>query len=374
MKNKIGIVGGGQLGRMLTDAAHKLGFSVIILDPTPNSPAGQVADEQIVGSFKDEKKIKELAKKVDFLTFEIKIANAEILSNLSKKLKVNPSAKTLTIIKDKLLQKEFLNNAKVPTAEYIKIMTKKDIITAGKKFGYPLMLKARFDSYDGRGNMLIKNKNQIDSATAKLKGRLLYVERYVPFIKELAVMIARGTKGQIKIYPVVETSHIRNICDKVIAPAPVSLLVQKKARSVALNVLKYLKGAGVFGIEMFLTDGNKVFVNEIAPRVHNSGHYTIEACKTSQFEQHIRAVTGMSLGSTKMVVKSALMVNILGESSAKAELSGLDDALAIPNTKVHIYGKAETRIDRKMGHITVVGNTSKETLRKALMARKYITI
>src|SRR5258706_458650 len=288
MKNKIGIVGGGQLGRMLTDAAHKLGFWVIVLDPTPNSPAGQVADQQILG--------------------------------------------------------------------------------------YPLMLKARLDAYDGRGNKLIKNEKDISRAMQKLKGRLLYVEKYVHFTQELAIMVARNTKGDIKTYPVVATTHIRNICNTVIIPAQINITIQKKAKKLAKDVMKYLEGAGVFGIEMFLTSNNKILVNEIAPRVHNSGHYTIEACVTSQFEQHIRAITGMPLGSTKMIVKAAAMINILGRSSAKAQLRGLKKVLGVANATLHIYGKSETRIDRKMGHITVVGNTTNEVIQKATKAREMITI
>ena len=374
MKNKIGIVGGGQLGRMLTDAAHKLGFTVFVLDPTPNSPAGQVADQQIVGSFKDKEKIKILAEQVDFLTFEIELANAEILSKLSNKVKINPSARTLTIIKDKLFQKQFLKKSKIPTADFIEVKTKKDIISAGKRFGYPLMLKARLDAYDGRGNALIKNEKDISRAMHKLKGRLLYLEKYVPFTQELAIMVVRNTKGEIKTYPVVATTHIRNICNTVIIPAQINITIQKSAKKLAKEVMKHLEGAGVFGIEMFLTTDSKILVNEIAPRVHNSGHYTIEACVTSQFEQHIRAITGMPLGSTKMIVKAAAMINILGRSSAKAQLRGLKKVLGVANATLHIYGKSETRIDRKMGHITVVGNTTNEVIQKATKAREMITI
>jgi len=337
MKNKIGIVGGGQLGRMLTDAAHKLGFTVFVLDPTPNSPAGQVADQQIVGSFKDKEKIKILAEQVDFLTFEIELANAEILSKLSNKVKINPSARTLTIIKDKLFQKQFLKKSKIPTADFIEVKTKKDIISAGKRFGYPLMLKARLDAYDGRGNALIKNEKDISRAMHKLKGRLLYLEKYVPFTQELAIMVVRNTKGEIKTYPVVATTHIRNICNTVIIPAQINITIQKSAKKLAKEVMKHLEGAGVFGIEMFLTTDSKILVNEIAPRVHNSGHYTIEACVTSQFEQHIRAITGMPLGSTKMIVKAAAMINILGRSSAKSQLRGLKKVLGVANATVHIY-------------------------------------
>lgn len=374
-KHRIGIVGGGQLGRMLAFDAKRLGFHVIVVDPTPNSPAGQVVDEQIVADVKDEKAIRELAKKSDFLTFEVELANAAILDELAEKgLQVNPSAKTLTIIKDKLLQKQFLQKAKIPVAEFLPVETKADIEAAAQKFKYPVVLKARFDAYDGRGNALIKNEKQIDAAMEKLVGRKLYVEQFVPFNNELAVMVARSTKGEIKSYPVVETVHKNNICHIVFAPAPVPVSVQKKAQKLAEQVMKQLKGAGVFGIEMFLTKKGQIVVNEIAPRVHNSGHYSMEACVTSQFEQHIRAVTGLPLGSTQMIVPAAVMINILGERRSNAEVTGLDKALQIPNVSVHIYGKAETKVERKMGHITAIDSDLKRAFTKAKKARKLLSI
>ncbi len=375
MEKRIGIVGGGQLGRMLTVAAKRLGYRVIVLDPTPNSPAGQVADKQIIGDFTDEQKIRDLAAESDVLTFEIELANADVLEDLTKKgVQVHPSAKTLHIIKDKLRQKEFLKNAGIPTAEFQAVQTKEDVVSAAKIFGYPFLLKARTDAYDGRGNALIKSEDEISSGIQKLAGRNLYVEKFVPFTKELAVMVARNTVGEIACYPIVQTTHINNICHTVIAPAPITPEVAERAKNFAIQVAEYLEGAGVFGIELFLTKENAILINEIAPRVHNSGHYTIEACVTSQFEQHIRAITGMSLGSTQMVVPAAAMVNILGDRSGKAIPRGVENAKVIAGVEIHFYGKMETRLERKMGHITAVGNTVKEALDKAETARKYITI
>lgn len=375
MKNKIGIVGGGQLGRMLTDAAHKLGFFVVVLDPTPNSPAGQVADKQILGSFEDAEKIKELAKEVDYMTFEIESANADALEELTRKgYPVNPSSKTLAIIKDKFKQKEFLNKAKIPTAESIEVTTEDEIKRVGEAFGYPMLLKARFGAYDGRGNFVVKSEQDISFGMKKLHNRGLYVEKFVPFVKELAVMVARSTVGEILTFPVVETTHKNNICHTCVVPALVSKEVSDKARALAIKVMEHLKGAGVFGIEMFLTADDEVLVNEIAPRVHNSGHYSIEACQTSQFEQHIRAVTGMELGNTDLVVPAAAMVNILGEKNGPAKVEGREKATAIEGVSVHIYGKHETKVERKMGHITAVGNSPQEALEKALKAREHISI
>ena len=223
---RIGVVGGGQLGKMLTQSAKKLGFFVTIIDPTSQSPGGQVADRQIVADYKNEKAILELAKASDFITFEIELANDKVLYKILKKGKsVNPSPKTLGIIRDKLKQKEFLNKNKIPTSDFLEIKNHNDILNASKQFGYPLMLKARTDAYDGRGNFLVKNEKNIKDGLEKLKGRKLYVEKFVEFSKELAVMVARSTKGEIKVYPVVETIHKDNICDIVIAPA----IISKKA-------------------------------------------------------------------------------------------------------------------------------------------------
>lgn len=375
MKNRIGIVGGGQLGRMLGFAAKQMGFTVTVMDPTPHSPAGQVVDEQIIAGYKDEKGIRQLATHEDFLTFESEFTNAEVLQELSETgVKINPSAKTLTIIKDKLTQKKFLQHANISVADFTEIKGTYDIAKTIKEFGYPFLLKKRFDAYDGKGNALIKKQSDIAPAIRKLGEENLYIERFFPFVKELAIMVARNHKGEIMTYPVVQTIHKNNICHIVMAPAPVSLTVQRKATRLAKKVMQNLHGAGVFGIEMFLDKKGNVAVNEIAPRVHNSGHYTIEACYTSQFEQHIRAIADMPLGNTNMKVPASVMINILGERNGKVEIKGLEKVLKIPNVSVHIYGKTETRMERKMGHITVVGNSLEECLQKAKKARKMISI
>lgn len=372
---RIGIVGGGQLGRMLSLAAKKLGYSVIVTDPTPKSPAGQVADEQIVADYKDGASIRELGEKCDIITFEIELANDQVLYDLIKKGKtVEPSPQTLNIIRDKLKQKQFLRMNKIPTAAFTEIHSKEDIQKAGKMFGYPMLLKARTDAYDGKGNFVLQSSIDIKKGLEKLKERELYVEQFVPFIKELAVMVARNTKGEIATYPVVQTIHKDNICDVVMAPAPVSKKTVKNAQNLAMQVAKHLKGAGVFGVEMFLQKDDNVLVNEIAPRVHNSGHYTIEGSATSQFEQHIRAITGLPLGSTTLLCRAVVMKNILGERNGPGIPEGLENALKISDASVHIYGKHESRPGRKMGHITVVGNSIEECLKKTEEARKAILI
>ncbi len=375
MKNRIGIVGGGQLGKMMALPAKSMGFTVTVTDPTPGSPAGQCVDREILGGYSDEKATRELAKVSDFITVEIEHINTDTLADLAKKgMPVNPSPKTIEIIKNKFAQKEFLTKAGIPVAPYIGVENKADILAAAKKFGYPFLLKARFDAYDGRGNALIKTTKDIDKALDKFGDRKLYVEQYVPFEKELAIMIARGGKGEIVPYPVVETIHKNNILHLCIAPARVDKKIADKAKNFAIKTMEHLHGAGVFGIEMFLTKDHKVLINEIAPRVHNSGHYTTEACATSQFEQHIRAITGLPLGKPDMVVPAAVMVNILGERLGPVDVQGMDKVLAIPGAYVHIYGKKETKPERKMGHITVIGDKIEDVIKKAEKARKLLSI
>ena len=375
MINRIGIVGGGQLGRMLGFAAKRMGFSVVVIDPTPKSPAGQVVDKQILGGYSDVEATKKLAKLVDVITIEIEHINAETLLQLSRNgAVVHPAPETVAQIKNKFSQKEFLRKHHIPTADFREITNETDIFKVSKMFGFPLVLKAKFDAFDGRGNAVIKNKKDVNTAMQKLKDKQLYVERFVPFTKELAVIIARSTTGELGLYPVVETIHKNNICHIVKAPAEIDQITAKKAQLLAKRVMRYIKGAGIFAIEMFLTKSGAVLVNEIAPRVHNSGHFTIEACMTDQFEQHVRAISGLPLGKTDMVVPAAVMINILGERQGDIKTQGLEKALKIPGVSVHIYGKAETRPERKMGHITVIDETMEKAYKKARLARKYISV
>lgn len=370
----IGIVGGGQLAKMLTIAAKKMGFFVIVTDPTPGSPAGQVADKQLVSGYKDAKVTKDLAKLVDVITVDAEFVNDSVLTEIEKSgTPVHPSPKIIGIIKDKLFQKEFLRENKIPTADFFQITLVEDVLKSGEKFGYPMLLKARRDAYDGKGNYLLKSEKDLDLGFEKLKDRALYVEKFVPFVKELAVMVARSIDGEVRAYPVVETKQIDNVCDVVLAPAKISKKAEANAISLAKKTVELLNGIGIFGIEMFLV-GDSVLVNEIAPRVHNSGHYTIEACVTSQFEQHIRAITGLPLGSTDMIVKYGVMKNILGTVQGSGFPKGLENALEIPGVSYHLYNKKESRPGRKMGHITVVGDSIDKCLQNAEKARRMLVI
>lgn len=371
----IGIVGGGQLGRMLTLAALPLGFRVIVIDPTPNCPAAQVGATEITAHLYDEGALRQLADKSDYITVEIEHLDTTVLEALAAAgAQINPAPSTIRLIQDKLLQKQFLQKAGLPIAPFIEITDSASAHAALKEYGGSMLIKTRHGAYDGRGNMLVQNEADIITALDTFAGRPLYAEALVPFVKELAVMVARSTNGDIATYPIVETLQERNICVEVLVPAPISVAEREAAEHVALLVAGLLDGAGTFGIELFLTADGTIFVNEIAPRVHNSGHYTTEATRTSQFEQHIRAITGLPLGDTSLVVPAAVMVNILGERDGPTQLEGLNEVLAIPQTSVHLYGKAPTKIDRKMGHITATGKDVAQAQDRARRARKALRI
>ena len=371
----VGIVGGGQLGRMLTEAAHKLSFQVTVVDPGENSPAAQVGATQIVGALNDKQSLEALAKVSDVITIEIEHVDSDILQSISQEGKaIHPSPKTIKMIQDKFLQKTFLSDAGLPVAKFTIIDDAHTAEQALESFGGKMILKTRFGAYDGRGNAVITCPSELESAIEMFKDQQLYAEELLAFDKELAVMIARSYDGAIALFPVVETIQERNICTEVIAPAQIDNEIREKAKSVAQSVAEHLEGASAFGIELFLTKSGDILINEIAPRVHNSGHYTIEACKTSQFDQHIRAITGMDLGSSELIVPAAVMINILGERNGETTITGLVEAEKIPGTTIHLYGKSPTKIDRKMGHITSVANTIEEARDNALKARKLIGI
>lgn len=371
----IGIVGGGQLGRMLTLAALPLGFKVVVVDPTPNCPAAQVGAEQITADLYDEMALQELAARADYLTVEIEHLDAAALETLVETgIKVNPAPSTIRLIQDKFLQKKFLHEANIPVAPFTDISDTASATAALKKFGGKMIIKTRHGAYDGRGNMVVSSEEDIAKALEAFEGRALYAEAFVPFVKELAVMVARSTENDVVLYPIVETIQQRNICIEVLAPAPIKNAEYRDAEAIALKVAGLLQGAGTFGIELFLTADGTVSVNEIAPRVHNSGHYTMEAARTSQFEQHIRAVAGLPLGDTAMVVPAAVMINILGERNGPTRLAGLKEVLVIPHTSIHLYGKSPTKVDRKMGHITVTAKTVEEARANARRAREQLSI
>lgn len=362
----IGILGGGQLGRMLVEAAHRLNIKTIILD-APNSPAKQInaLDPHVDGSFKDLDSITKLAKKCDLLTIEIEHVDVEALKAVSKSsnIPIYPLPETIKLIQDKYLQKQHLISHQVPVVESLSVPenTEDALLKIGEEFNYPFMLKSRTMAYDGRGNFVVHNSKEIPKALEFLSGRPLYAEKWCPFVKELAVMVVRSIEGEVFAYPTVETIHQNNICHVVYAPARILPSLTEKASIMAKNAVKSFPGCGIFGIEMFLLPNNELLINEIAPRPHNSGHYTIDACVTSQFEAHIRAVAGLPLPkdftSFSTTSTNAIMLNVLGdEKVADDEFKICRKGLETSNVSVYLYGKS-SKPSRKMGHINIIGSS-----------------
>ncbi len=361
----LGIIGGGQLGMMITEAAKKMPehiSKIIVLDPTENCPAAQVGAEQIVADFKDEDAIINLANKSDIITYEIESGDSDVLKSIEKNTEVNPSPETLKIIQDKFLQKSFLLENDIPVPEFIKIEKIDDIKEGLKNFGFPVLLKARRDAYDGRGNFKINSEDEIQKAFDYFQGQDLLLEKFIPFKMEVSVIASRNTKGQIKTYPLVENIHEENILRETIAPARVTEDVTQKAEQIAEKIMAVFKGAGTFGIEMFLTQDNNILINEIAPRVHNSGHHTLQSSETSQFEQHLRAILGLELGSTKLI-HNTIMYNILGTKGFNGEYKSI--TLSETNVYLKMYGKQISKPLRKLGHFNLVAGND-ETVEQLL--------
>ena len=352
----LGIIGGGQLGMMLTEAAKKMPehiSKVIVLDPNQNCSASLVGAEQITADFKDKDAIVELSKKADVITYEIESGDSEVLKSVENNAEINPSPETLKIIQDKFLQKTFLQNNNIPIPEFIKVESLDEVKEGLKKFGYPALLKARRDAYDGKGNFKIDSENEVEKAYDYFKGKKLMLEKFVPFKMEVSVIASRNTKGEIKTFPLVENIHEKNILRQTIAPARISNIVSQKAEKIASDTLSVLNGAGVFGIEMFVTQDDKIVINEIAPRVHNSGHHTLQSSKTSQFEQHLRAILGLDLGNTELVYNT-IMYNILGNSDFQGEYKKM--IVTEKNIFLKMYEKKISKPLRKLGHLNLVGS------------------
>ena len=355
MAKILGIIGGGQLGMMLTEAAKKMPehiSKVIVLDPNENCSASLVGAEQIVADFKDKDSIINLANQVDIITYEIESGDSDVLKSVENKAEINPSPETLKTIQDKFLQKTFLQNHNIPVPEFIKVENIEEVQEGLEKFGYPALLKARRDAYDGKGNFKIDSENEIQTAYDYFKGQKLMLEKFVPFKMEVSVIASRNTKGEIKTYPLVENIHEKNILRETIAPSRTSNEVSEKAEKIASNTMDVLKGAGVFGIEMFVTQNDEIVINEIAPRVHNSGHHTLQSSKTSQFEQHLRAILGLDLGSTELL-HNTIMYNILGNLDFQGEYKKIE--ISEKNIFLKMYEKKVSKPLRKLGHLNIVG-------------------
>lgn len=366
--DRIGIVGGGQLGRMLTEPALEMGFQVQVVEAAENCPAAQVGADQIIAPITDPEALRELAENNDVVTWEIEHFPASILAALEGDgHDIQPSPYTLAMIQDKLSQKQTLANAGIPVAPFVGNLEAARTMLGGG----PYMLKHRTGGYDGRSNLYVETLDdpRIADFTAD---KDVYVEQILTFEKEIAVIAARDRRGNVTTYPTVETIHEDSICHMVFSPAEINQETEDQAQEITREVMKLLNGAGVFAIEMFVVNG-KVLVNEIAPRVHNSGHLTIDANDTSQFEQHIRAISGMSLGSTYMRYSAAGMINILGRSEGPLITDGAKEIERDPFSHVHFYGKTP-KVQRKIGHITIVGSERKELGQRLLSARNKLKL
>ena len=377
---RIGIVGGGQLGKMMLLEAKRLGMYVTVLDPAHDCPASSICDELIVAGFNDADAYARHAAKSDVITYEFEHINAEELSKLEEQGSViYPSVKSLKAIQNKHSQKVILRGKSIGVPKFELVASCEQIREVGVRFGYPMMLKSTCGGYDGKGNALIKDENSIEAAFAALGGGKveLMLERFVNFSMEISVLATRGIGGDVVIYPIAENIHKNSILDMTIVPARIDNATEQRAKAIAADVMSAFKGVGTFCVEMFVCGSNanhgKILVNEVAPRPHNSGHYTIEGCYTNQFENHIRAIVGLPLGDVSLR-QPTVMVNLLGESDGKAVLEGVEIAYANPNVKVHLYGKGESKVGRKMGHYTVIDSELHKAINAANALRDVVRV
>lgn len=356
--SNIGIVGGGQLGRMLVLEAKRMGYNLIVLDPKPNSPAGQVADEQIIADFTDIIALRELSAKTDVITYEFEHIDVESLSLIEKHgYKIYPSSNTLRMIQNKYIQKSILKNSDIKVPNFYLVGSLIELTDIFYKLNQKIVLKACTGGYDGKGNIVIKDINKLEEAYKELCNHELMAEEFIDYIKEVSIIIAKNHEG-ISFYPIAENVHRNSILINSIIPAKISNETEKEIRCIAEKVIKEIDDFGVFCIEFFIDSNLNILVNEIAPRPHNSGHYTIEGCITSQFEQLIRIITGMPLGSTKLRLPCA-MYNILGSDdvSGKYCVDGIESILNIEDCHLHLYGKSESKHLKKIGHITALDDS-----------------
>ncbi|MFN4131805.1 MAG: 5-(carboxyamino)imidazole ribonucleotide synthase [Caldimicrobium sp.] len=363
----IGIFGGGQLAKMSAQAARKFSFKIKVLDPTPDCPASQVA-EQVVGSFKDPHTVKKFAKECDILTFDIEHVDITLIKELSDNKRVIPAPQILEIIQNKYEQRKLYQKAGLPIPHFQLLEDPKEL---GKYL--PVVQKSITGGYDGRGTVVLKSKEDLVKALTCPS----FIEEYLELEKELAVIVVKNERGEYVLYePVEMIFHPEgNLLDYLLCPTDLEEKIVREAKELALEAVNCLGGIGLFAVELFLDKKGKLYLNEIAPRPHNSGHHTIEACYTSQFEQHIRVITGLPLGSPKLL-SPAVMFNLLGEPNyyGKPIYEGLEEALKIPGVSVHIYGKKETFPLRKMGHVTVLAETVKEALKIAKKLKEILKV
>ena len=373
---RLGIIGGGQLARMTAIAALPLGCEVVVLEKNPFSPAARLSPDSVLGDWSEAATLMKFAEGCDVITLENEFVDAHALEVLEQAgHKVFPSAKCIALTQDKFTQKTALQNAGLSVPKFRAVSSLEEIVAVGNNFGWPVVLKTRRNGYDGKGNFTLKSQADVAVGWQALGGgkNELMVEAFFPFAKELAVIVTCGRDGGLVTYPVVETIQRNHVCHVVKATAEISEAITAQARDLARAAVVAVSGVGSFGVEMFLTANGELAINELAPRVHNSGHYTIEACDCSQFENHVRAVLGWPLANPLMLTPVAVMVNLLGTEKASGEPRGLENVLRLTGARVHIYGKLMSGAGRKMGHVTVLGNSLEDAQAIAERAAKEIS-
>jgi len=368
----IGLIGGGQLGRMLAIAARQMDYKTVVLDPDSNCPAGQVADRVIRSEYSDMKASSELAVLADVVTYEFENVDADSVSSAEKHKPVRPSSSVLRTTQNRLREKKALMEAGIAVANFRKVDSLRDLEDAASVLGYPMVLKTATEGYDGKGQSIIYGEHDLAISYDQLNARNveLIVEQFVSFKAEVSTICARTADGMTAIFDPSENIHRNHILDTSIVPARIDESVADKARIIATNIAEKLDVIGLIAVEMFVTQENDILVNELAPRPHNSGHYTMDGCDTSQFEQLVRVLAGMPITLPKLH-SPTVMVNLLGE--IWEDTGGNPDwqrALEMPGVSLHLYGKSAARVGRKMGHINVVAETVEEALYIAVEARE----
>lgn len=357
----IGILGGGQLGRMMALAGRSMGYRFVTLDPTPDAPCGQAADQQIIASYDDQQAARRLAELADVITYEFENVDADVAAMLMQESYVPQGSKLLHTTQHRLREKRAVEAAGVTVAPYAEVGSLEDVERAATQLGLPCVLKTATGGYDGKGQRVIREPSELADAYHELSqaGTELVLEKFIQFEREISVIAARSASGEVKTFPPAENIHRDNILHVSIVPARISREIVDEAQRMALAVAEALDVVGLLAVEMFVTEEGKLYINELAPRPHNSGHYTMEACRTSQFEQHIRAICNLPLTSTELLTP-VVMVNILGEHVAPLMdwiTAGGEEELEREHgitAKIHLYGKAEAKHKRKMGHINLL--------------------
>jgi len=363
----IGILGGGQLGRMLTLEAKRMGFRVVALEPFPDSPAGQVADEQIVAAYDDERAIGELGARSDVVTYEFEnIPLRSVVALEEARRIVHPGSAALRIAQDRLLEKSFLRDYGIPTADFAPARDDGECAEAAARIGFPAVLKTTLGGYDGKGQWVVRTEDDVRRARVEAKGAALIWERLVRFERELSVIAARNEHGELATFPVSENIHDRGVLATTIVPGRIPDSVAARARAHTATIGRALAIVGTVCVEFFHV-GEDVLVNEIAPRVHNSGHYSLDATQISQYETHVRAICGLPLVEPRLFAP-AVMANILGDGTGD-RLEGIDELLRERDLALHLYGKRHAAARRKMGHFTVLGESVADALARAETGR-----